>query len=220
MALEWPNIGQDLLPGLQKHFISPTHFDAAFETDLGAAELLRSLFPDMVPEDVMDLVALLMVWKEDSERFCKRARLDVVNHAMYVPLTSPGDSVQGAYKKLTQTNVLTLIESFSKKRQRILRLEAESRSKRADVERRKYSLLLSQVIIDAELPVVGLIQSLDNPEQGWLHLFGTRRCNTLKNRYKAWKPFAVWLELRHGRKFPVQLRDIIVVSCNVAREII
>ena len=209
MALEWPNIGQDLLLGLQKHFISPLHLDAAFETDLGAAELLRSLFPDMVPEDVMDLVALLMVWKEDSERFCKRARLDVVNLALYVPLTSPGDSVQGAYKKLTQTNVLTLIESFSKKRQRILRLEAESRSKRADVERRKYSLLLSQVIIDAELPVVGLIQSLDNPEQGWLHLFGTRRCNTPKNRYKAWRPFAMWLELRHGRKFPVQLRDII-----------
>ena len=70
-------------------------------------------------------------------------------------------------------------------------------------------MLLAQVIIDAQLPVVGLIQTLDSPEQGWLHLFGTRRCNTLKNRFKAWRPFAVWLELHYGRKFPILLKDII-----------
>ena len=97
-----------------------------------------------------------------------------------------------------------------------MRLEAESRAKRADAERKKYSLLLAQVIIDAQLPVVALIQILDDPQQGWLHLFGTRRCNTLKNRFKAWRPFAVWLELHFGCKFPVSLRDIIDYSmCNI-----
>ena len=209
MALEWPQVGQDILLGIQRHFASPLQFDAAFDDDLGAAELIQSIFPDMVPEDIMNHVAVVMVWKENSSRFCKRARLEVVSHAMYVPLHAAGDTVQNVFKQLTQTNVLTLIESHAKKRQRVYRLEAETRAKRSDVERKKYSLLLAQVIIDAELPVVALIQTLDNPEQGWLHLFGTRRCNTLKNRFKAWRPFAVWLELHHGRKFPVQLKDIV-----------
>ena len=97
----------------------------------------------------------------------------------------------------------------TKKRQKIHRLEAGSRAKRADVERKKYTSLLAQVIVDADLPVVALIRTLDDPQQGWVHLFGTRRCNTLKNRYKSWRPFAVWLELHFGRKFPVQLKDII-----------
>ena len=110
---------------------------------------------------------------------------------------------------LVQTNVVSLIEADTKKRQKIHRLEAESRAKRADVERKKYTSLLAQVIVDADLPVVALIRTLDDPQQGWVHLFGTRRCNTLKNRYKSWRPFAVWLELHFGRKFPVQLKDII-----------
>ena len=117
--------------------------------------------------------------------------------------------MQDVYKRLSQTNVLTLIETHTKKRQRVLRLEAESRAKHADADRKKYSLLLAQVIINADLPVVALIRTLDDQQQGWIHLFGTRRCNTLKNRFKAWRPFAIWLELHFGRKFPIQLRDII-----------
>ena len=81
MALEWPQVGQDILLGIQNHFCPPLHFDAAFDDDLGAAELFQSVFPDMVPEDVMNLVALVMVWKETNGRFCKRARLEVVEHA-------------------------------------------------------------------------------------------------------------------------------------------
>ena len=159
MALEWPQVGQDILLGIQRHFASPLQFDAAFDDDLGAAELIRSIFPDMVPEDIMNHVAVVMVWKENSSRFCKRARLEVVSHAMYVPLHAAGDTVQNVFKQLTQTNVLTLIESHAKRRQRVHRLEAETRAKRSDVERKKYSLLLAQVIIDAELPVVALIQT-------------------------------------------------------------
>ena len=209
MALDWPQLGQDYLVCFQKHFKSPLHLDAAFDTDLESAELVQAIFPDMVAEEVMDVVAVLVVWKESNVRSFKRARLQVVEQAMVVPLQTQGCSVQDAYKRLVQTNVVSLIEAHTKRRQKVLRLDAESRSKRSDVERKKYTLLLSQVIMDAGLPVVSLIQTLDDPQQGWLHLFGTRRCNTLKNRFKAWRPFAVWLELHFGRKFPVQLKDII-----------
>ena len=208
MALDWPEVGQDFLLCFQKHFKSPLHLDAAFDLDLDAAELIQSIFPDMVAEEVMNQVAILMLWKDNNFRSSKRARLEVVERALYLPLQPAGSSVQEVYKKLVQTNVVSLIEARTKKRQKVFRQDAESRSKRADAERKKYTLLLAQVIIDAELPVVSLIQTLDNPQQGWIHLFGTRRCNTLKNRYKAWRPFAVWLELHFGRKFPVQLKDV------------
>ena len=209
MALEWPGLGQEHLICFQKHFKSPLHLDAAFDIDLGAAELIRAIFPDMVAEEVMDIVATLMVWKDANGRSCKRARRQVVDHVMFLPLQSGAHTVQDVYKRLVQTNVVSLIEAHTKKRQKIHRLEAESRAKRADVERKKYTSLLAQVIVDADLPVVALIRTLDDPQQGWIHLFGTRRCNTLKNRYKSWRPFAVWLELHFGRKFPVQLKDII-----------
>ena len=42
MALEWPGLGQDHLICIQKHFKSPLHLDAAFDIDLGAAELIRN----------------------------------------------------------------------------------------------------------------------------------------------------------------------------------
>eukprot|EP00435_Cladocopium_sp_Y103_P048897 s2413_g14.t1 len=130
----------------------------------------------MVPEEVEDTVALLMVWKDAACRSVKRARSSVVLNARCF-LHSSSDTVQSVYKDLTRTNVLSLIEQHTKRRQRVLRAEAESRAKKLDSERQKYSLLLAQVIIDAQLPVVALIQTLDDPRQtgtshGGLSQFG------------------------------------------------
>ena len=209
MDLDWPQLAPEQLICFQRYFRSALQLDAAFDNDLESLQLVQSIFPDMVAEDVMDVVAILMVWKETGDRSFKRARRQVADQAMFLPLSSELISVQDVYRRLSQTNVLSLIETHTKKRQRVLRLEAETRAKRADADRKKYNLLLAQVIIDAELPVVALIKTLDDQQQGWIHLFGTRRCNTLKNRFKAWRPFAIWLELHFGRKFPIQLRDII-----------
>ena len=180
MELGWPQLAPDKLICFQRFFRSPLQLDAAFDNDLESLELIQSIFPDMVAEDVMDIVALLMVWKESSDRTFKRARRQVADQAMFLPQGACSESVQDVYRRLSQTNVLTLIETHAKKRQRVLRLEAESRAKRADADRKKYSLLLAQVNIDADLPVVALIRTLDDQQQGWIHLFGTRRCNTLK----------------------------------------
>ena len=40
-------------------------------------------------------------------------------------------------------------------------------------------------------------------------MFAARRANTLKNRYKSWKPFENWLELHRGRLFPTSCKDAI-----------
>eukprot|EP00435_Cladocopium_sp_Y103_P008878 s4940_g2.t1 len=209
MDVEWPELGVDALICFQRYFKTPLQLDASFDSDVDANALVQSVMPDVNPEDAANLVAMLLVWKETSQRSFKRARLETVSHVIFQMPVSSQVSLQDAFKRISQTNVLTLIESHAKRRQKLFKLEAESRAKRVDAERRKYSLLLAQIISDAKLPVAALIQTLEDPQQGWIHLFGTRRCNTLKNRYKAWRPFAVWLELHFGRKFPINLRDII-----------
>ena len=170
MDLDWPQLAPEQLICFQRYFRSALQLDAAFDNDLESLHLVQSIFPDMVAEDVMDVVAILMVWKETGDRSFKRARRQVADQAMFLPLSSESISVQDVYRRLSQTNVLSLIETHTKKRQRVLRLEAETRAKRADADRKKYSLLLAQVIIDAELPVVALIKTLDDQQQGWIHL--------------------------------------------------
>eukprot|EP00435_Cladocopium_sp_Y103_P019604 s2653_g4.t1 len=86
---------------------------------------------------------------------------------------------------------------------------AFKRFRKVDAERRKYTILLSNVIKLAKLPVVELVNTLDDPFNAWVHLFAARRANTLKNRYKSWHPFQVWLELHRGRVFPTSCKDII-----------
>ena len=150
MDVDWPNVGPDLLICIQRYFKTPLLLDAAFDGQEDAEALVRSVFPDAIPEEVSDLGAALVVWKEFSQRSLKRARREVVSDVLFRFPAASHETIQDVYKRISQTNVLALIESHSKRRQKLFRLEAESRAKRADAERKKYSLLLAQVIIDAD----------------------------------------------------------------------
>ena len=209
MEALWPQVRDEYLTFIKRLYTSPRHLDAAFDSEHDAQALILSGFPDMNPEEVADSVAAMMQWKDDCKHDFKRARRDIAFAVFQHPANAPTISVQDAYKTVRQTDPLLLIELHSKRKQKLYKSEADSRASRVDRERKKYTKLLAQVIIDAGLPVVALISTLDDPEQGWIHLFGSRRCNTLKNRYKSWAPFAVWLELKRGRKFPEGIRDII-----------
>ena len=99
---------------------------------------------------------------------------------------------------------------YTKRKQKRYRDDPpDVRSKRFEALRKKYSLLLAQVMIGADLPVVSVVQALDDPQSGWIHLFAARRGNTLKNRYKAWKPFERWLEVHRGYRYPRDVKDAI-----------
>eukprot|EP00435_Cladocopium_sp_Y103_P056270 s108_g19.t1 len=111
---------------------------------------------------------------------------------------------------LTQSSAFTVLEMATKKRQQKYKDEApDARSKKFEAERRKYSLLLAGIIKSAGLPVVQLVNTLDDPLAAWVHLFAAWRSNTLKNRYKSWRPFEIWLELHRGRRFPLSCKDVI-----------
>ena len=119
-------------------------------------------------------------------------------------------NIQDEYKSILASSALCLLEGHAKRKQQKYKEEpADARSKRFESERKKFSLLLAELIREAGLPVADTINKLDDPKEGWLRLFSTRRANTLKNRYKAWKPFRDWLEIHRARVFPLSLKDVV-----------
>lgn len=206
----WPAVEPGLLAWCQRTFGTPLRLDAAFDTEGDCEALVKTAFPDMVEEHVLDAVAQLVQWKEDTVRLHKRARSSIVQTALFHLPSHQGPQVQEVYTSLLRTSNLCILEMHSKRKQRKYRDEApDARSRHFEAERVKYSMLLAQVIIGAKLPVVELVQSLDDPRSGWVHIFAARRANTLKNRFQVWKPFQTWLEVHRGYSFPQGVKDVI-----------
>jgi len=206
----WPDLDEGILSHLQRVFVTPLRLDDAFDNDEESALLLESEFPDILPEDMLDSVAALSQWKEEMTRPLKRARAEVVRGALFrLPLHGQL-TVQEEFSRLTRTSAICILEMHVKQKQKRYREDpADARTKRFEAERRKYSNLLAQIITQAGLPIVELVRTLEDPRSGWLHLFAARRGNTLKNRYKVWRPFEQWLEWNRGYLFPKGVRDAI-----------
>lgn len=151
-----------------------------------------------------------MDWKETSVRSFKRQRSVMVDN-IFTRLHHPVlGSVASAFSALTRSSPEVLLEGHLKRKQKRLKEESgDVRAQRYNAERRKYAALLSRVIVDAKLPVVALIESLDDSTSAWLHIFSTRRASTLKTRRKSWRPFQVWLEINRGRRYPDGIQDCI-----------
>eukprot|EP00435_Cladocopium_sp_Y103_P063923 s171_g25.t1 len=160
----------------------------------------------MVDEGVRDLVAALVEWQSDKAPAFKRLRVDTVFEGFYKLSSGITGDIHSTFMSLTQSSAFRR----PRKRQRKYKDEApDARSKKFEAERRKYSLLLADIIKSAGRPVVQLVNTLDDPLAAWVHLFAARRSNTLKNRYKSWRPFEIWLELHRGRRFPLSCKDVI-----------
>ena len=187
--VESPDIDPGVLAFLQKAFVTPVRLDAAFDSETDCESLVLEGFPDIVDELKLDVVAQLMVWKTDSSRGLKRARRDMAFGQLYKLPHPDGLTLHEEYQRLTKTSVLCVLEMYTKRKQKKHREDPpDVRSRHFEALRKKYSILLSQVMIAAELPVVPIVQALDDPQSGWIHLFAARRGNTLKSRYKSWKP--------------------------------
>ena len=73
-----------VLAVLQRVFGRPWRLEAAFDDDQDCSDLLRSEFPHMVDEELLDTVAILLNWKADSGRPLKRYRKELVSSALFV----------------------------------------------------------------------------------------------------------------------------------------
>ena len=178
------------------------------------------MFPDRIDEQSRNISAELMHWQSSQVVAFKRMRRGTVDHNLFRLPPGQASDIQSQFAAISQSSSVLVLEMAAKKRQRKYTEEApDARARTLDEERKKYALLLSNVIKSARLPVAQLIETLDDPASGWLHLFAARRANTLKNRFKSWKPFQAWLELHRGLVFWYSLetcKDIInYVQCRV-----
>ena len=209
----WPHGLPDFFIGfLKRHFVHTRQLEACFDDELSCQELVTSGFPDMVPEDVANVVGSLMLWKFDNERAFKRSRVSVATTALSgIPIAvSNPFQLQDEYKQITSSSAVILLEGHAKRRHLLYKGEpADIRSQRFERERKKFAVLLSNCIKEADLPVVAQISQLNDPHEGWLRIFATRRANTLKSRYKTWKPFRDWLEQHRGRVYPLGTKDAV-----------
>ena len=195
----WPPVEDGLRAHLQRVYVTPLRLDAAFDTEQDCVGLLTAEFPDLVEEELLNAIAILCEWKERMVRPFKRSRNELARQVMF-RLPFPGQtSVQDEFTRLTQTSAICILEMHTKRKQKKYKEDhPDARARKFDHERRKYTRLLSQVLINASLPIVPLVQTLDDPASGWVHVFAARRGNTLKNRYKVWHPFEQWLEWHRG----------------------
>eukprot|EP00435_Cladocopium_sp_Y103_P033815 s3690_g8.t1 len=206
----WPLLDDGVLAALKRVYETPLRLEAAFDTEDDGREMLEAEFPDLIGEDLSDAIAALMVWKDSMVRPAKRSRAAIVADNLCRLPQPLSLTVQDEFTKLTKTSSLCVelyVDFASQKKYKDD--PADARARRFDAERKKYSYLLSQVIIRAQLPVVQLVNALDDPQSAWLHIFAARRANTLKNRYKVWRPFEQWLEWNRGRVFPKDVKDVI-----------
>ena len=213
----WPGLDPNLLVVFQSLFSTPLSLQAAFDDEAECCILLESVFPDMVEEDVRNVAAELMVWQSENAPSFKRLRLGTVSQNLCKLPPQHVRDIQTSFTSLTQSSTVTVLELAAKKRQRKYKDEhPDARARKLDTERQKYTVLLSNVIKSAKLPVVHLVNTLDDPFTAWSHLFAARRANTLKNRYKAWRPFEAWLELHRSRTYPQSYKDVIdYMQCRV-----
>ena len=210
MGDAWPPVEDGIRAHLQRIYVTPLRLDAAFDTEEECLGLLTAEFPDLVEEDLLDAIAQMGHWKESMERPFKRNRVELARQVLF-RLPFPGSTtVHEEFTRLTQTSTICILEMHTKRKQRLYKEDPpDARARRFDMERKKYCRLLAQVIIQAGLPIVELVKTLDDPQTGWLHVFAARRGNTLKNRYKVWRPFEQWLEWHRGYLYPRGVKDLI-----------
>ena len=118
-----------------------------------------------------------------------------------------------AFDELARSNPLVLLPALQRKR-RLMRdsTDASQRAEEERTARKKYALLLADVIKEANLPLRQQLEAVEDPEQVWPRIFGTRRSKTLRNRYRSWQPFRAWLQCVHEAKWPTGINQLIDYS--------
>ena len=83
---------------------------------------------------------------------------------------------------------------------------------RAELEeslRTKFALELATIISEAGLPVVYQVQQFDDPNKAWKRIFGARRGKTLRNRFRSWCKYRLWLVAYAGVLWPRSVADLV-----------
>ena len=155
-----------------KIFKTLRHLQAAFDNEDDCCDLITSVFPMMVEEDVRNAAALLKVWSGNSGAALKRARLGAVSDVFArLPGRIGAISIHDSYSAISKSSSVMLLELGAKKTQKCYRDEPpDVRTRKADTEGRKYTRLLANYFKKADLPVIQNLRTVSDPEASWVHL--------------------------------------------------
>ena len=202
----WPSVGTEVQRFLQEHFVSPSDLHLLVQSREEFVDLLRGIAPHITASERTNLGDVFVGWSgevERSRRAKRRRILDDMVLSNDVAAQNKYAATVEAYQCLAKSNPLSLLDGLRKKGRAKDRMFDQA--SRAAEERRlkgEYALKLATVIREAKLPVCNLLEKAGEDAEVWSRIFGGRRGKTLRNRYKSWRPFQVWLDVTLGMKWP------------------
>ena len=209
--LDWPPLQGQEVAKIKESFRNPVQLAAAFDTEAEASELVEALWPGISSQGRDHRAKTLVKWAQDTQSAHKRQRRFGFFHMLEtLPGADSSRSVSDIFDESVKQNPLALLAALERRKKAIPSdLDANQRAAKEKLSREKYAVLLSDIIKNAGLPVVAQLEAVDDGGLSWTRIFGSRRSKTLRNRYKAWKSFELWLEVVHGKRWPLHVKHLI-----------
>ena len=171
-------------------------------------------------EELLDeCVHRLQTWAVDNRGALKRCRCELMLRAQYTwncDANPSNLSASDAFEQIVQSGPKYALE-VAKKMVKARKAD-KSGGSRADTEaaeRMRFAMELSVILKEACTPVVYQIEQLDNQNMAWERIFGSRRAKTLRNRFRAWSKYRMWLVAFAGVVWPRDITDLVNYRCMV-----
>ena len=215
--LSWDGLGflgNGLLHQLKVVFKHPYYLANSFESAVEAKEVLCQLNGLPESEELLDeCVHRLQTWAVDNRGIFKRCRRELMLRAQYtldVDFNSSNISASEAFEQIVQSEPKYALEVAKKMvKARKADKTGGSRADTEAAERRRFAMELSVILKEACMPVVYQIELLDNQNLAWERIFGSRRAKTLRNRFRAWNKYRMWLVAYAGVVWPRDISDLV-----------
>ena len=95
---------------------------------------------------------------------------------------------------------------------------AESREAIEAVEKKRWLEFIMAVVVEAQLPVLTVVQGSADPQAVLARCTGGARAKTMRTRCRDWKSVRLWLHATHGLPWPAMLVHFVDYLCMRAGE--
>ena len=214
---EWTGLrflGPKLLESVVRLYGCASTFANSFDDEVEAQEVICQL-AESVGLDMHDFreeaAKRVWEWSRGQQFSFKRRRRELVSELEYSLFPKKTDAhveASETYESIIKDDPKYALEVAK----RVAKQRKVAALNRADVEemlRNKFALELAACITEAGLPVVNQILQLDDPNKAWKRVFGARRGKTLRNRFRSWSRYRLWLVAYAGVVWPRSLADLV-----------